>query len=137
MDKLLRPERFDTKPNAQDASKSWRHWLTTFENFVEAIPDEEVNKLNVLRNYVSSEVYQLFCQATTYDEAINLLKSLYVKTPNEIFARHKLATRKQHARESLDEYLQRISIEMKQCEMRLLLDYYLRTYVSVCWKIKL
>ena len=113
MDKVLRPERFDTKPNARDASKSWRHWLTTFENFVEAIPNEEVNKLNVLINYVSSEVYQLFYEATTYDEAINLLKSLYVKTPNEIFARHKLATRKQQPGESLDEYLQELYLVKK------------------------
>ena len=50
MDKVLRPERFD---DAQDASKSWRHGLTTFENFVEVIPDEEVNKLDVLINYMS------------------------------------------------------------------------------------
>ncbi len=106
MDKVLRSERFDTSPNAQDASKSWRHWLATFENFVGVIPGEEVNKLNVLINYVSSDVYQLFCDAATYDEAINLLKNLYVKTPNEIFARHKLATRKQQSGESLDEYLQ-------------------------------
>ena len=115
MDKVLRPERFDTKLNAQDASKSWRHWLTTFENFVEAIPGEEVNKLNVLINYVSSEVYQLFYEATTYDEAINLLKSLYVKMPNEIFARHKLATRKQQPGESLDKYLQELKILSKDC----------------------
>ena len=109
---MLRPERFDTKPNAQDALKSWRHWLTTFENFVEAIPDEEVNKLNVLINYVSSEVYQLFYEATTHDEAINLLKSLYVKKPNEIFARHKLATRNQQPG---DEYLQELKILSKDC----------------------
>ena len=115
MDKVLRPERFDTRPNAQDASKSWRHWLTTFKNFVEAFPDEEVNKLNVLINYVFSEVYQLFYETTTYDEGINLLKSLYVKTPNEIFARHKLATRKQQPGESLDEYLQELKILSKDC----------------------
>ena len=115
MDKVLRPERFDTSPNAQDASKSWRHWLATFENFVAVIPGEEVNKLNVLINYVSSDVYQLFCDAATYDEAINLLKNLYVKTPNEIFARHKLATRKQQSGESLDEYLQELKTLSKDC----------------------
>ena len=113
MEKVLRPERFDRKPNAQDALKSWRHWLTTFENFVEAIPDEEVNKLNVLINYVSSEVYQLFYEATTHDEAINLLKSLYVKKANEIFARHKLATRNQQPG---DEYLQELKILSKDCD---------------------
>ncbi len=113
MDKVLRPERFDTSPNAQDASKSWRHWLATFENFVAVIPGEEVNKLNVLINYVSSDVYQLFCDAATYHEAINLLKILYVKSPNEIFARHKLATRKQQSGESLDEYLQELKTLIK------------------------
>ena len=51
MDKVLRPERFDAKPNAQDASKSWRHWLTTFENFVEAITgriSEQTERFNQL-----------------------------------------------------------------------------------------
>ena len=115
MDKVLRPERFDKSPNAQDASKAWRHWLATFENFVAAIPGERVNKLNVLINYVSSDVYELFCETATYAEAINLLKSLYVKTPNEIFARHKLATRKQQPGESLDEYLQELKILSKDC----------------------
>jgi hypothetical protein len=116
MDKVLRPERFDTRsPNAQDASKAWRHWLATFENFVAAIPGERVNKLNVLINYVSSDVYELFCETATYVEAINLLKSLYVKTPNEIFARHKLATQKQQPGESLDEYLQELKILSKDC----------------------
>ena len=44
-----------------------------------------------------------------------MLKSLYVKTPNEIFARHKLATRKQQPGESLDEYLQELKILSKDC----------------------
>ena len=50
----------------------------TFENFVAAIPsapDEEVNKLHVLINYVTSDVYQLFCEAETYEHAIALLKA--------------------------------------------------------------
>ena len=50
------------------------------------------------------DVYQLFCEAATYEEAITLLKTSYVKTPNEIFARHKLATRKQQIGETLDQY---------------------------------
>ena len=115
MDKVLQPERFDMSPNAQDALKSWRHWLAMLENFVAVIPGEEVNKLNVLINYVSSDVYQLFCDAATYDEAISLFKNLYVKTPNEIFTRHKLATRKQQSRESLDEYLQELKTLSKDC----------------------
>ena len=73
MDRVLRPERFDVIPSAQDAAKRWLHWLMTFENFVAAIPsapDARVNKLHVLVNYVTSDVYQLFCEAETYEEAI-------------------------------------------------------------------
>ncbi len=78
MDKVVRPERFDVIPSAQNAAKRWLHWLMTFENFVAAIPsspDTQVNKLRVLVNYVTSDVYQLFCVAETYEEAITLLKT--------------------------------------------------------------
>ena len=44
-----------------------------------------------------------------------MLKTLYVKTPNEIFARHKLATRKQQAGETLDQYLQELKLLSKDC----------------------
>ena len=118
MDKVLRSERFDVIPSAQDAAKRWLHWLMTFENFVTAIPsapDEEVNKLI---NYVTSDVYQLFCEAETCEEAIALLKTLYIKTPNEIFARHKLATRKQQIGETLDQYLQELKLLSKDCNFR-------------------
>ncbi|XP_046845651.1 uncharacterized protein LOC124439469 [Xenia sp. Carnegie-2017] len=118
MEKVLRPQRFDTNPNAQDAARSWLHWFATFQNFVAAIPNEEVNKLKVLVNYVSADVYQLFCEATTYEEAIELLKNLYVKVPNEIFSRQKLATRKQQSGESQDEYLQELKSLSKDCNFR-------------------
>ena len=94
----------------------------TFENFVAAIssaPDEQVNKFHVLINYVTSDVYQLFCEAETYEEAIALLKTLYIKTPNEIFARHKLATTKQQIGETLDQYLQELKHLSKDCNFRL------------------
>ncbi|XP_046844913.1 uncharacterized protein LOC124438758 [Xenia sp. Carnegie-2017] len=121
MDKVLRPERFDVIPNAQGAAKRWTHWLATFENFIDAIPsipDTRINKLHILVNYVTSDVYQLFCDTETYDEAITTLKTLYVKPPNEIFARHKLATRKQQAGETLDEYLQELKHLSKDCNFR-------------------
>ena len=121
MDKVLRPERFDVIPSAQDAAKRWLHWLMTFENFVAAIPsapDKEVNKLHVLINYVTSDVYQLFCEAETYEETIALLKTLYIKTSNKIFARHKLATRKQQIGETLDQYLQELKLLSKDCNFR-------------------
>ena len=93
MDKVLRPERFEVLPNSNNAAKRWRHWLKTFKNFSTEVSRnrENLNKLTVLVNYVSSDVYELFNETATYDDALTLLKSLYVKTPNDIYARHALA----------------------------------------------
>ena len=97
---------------------SRRHWLITFENFLTALPQQGLNKLRVLVNYVSPDVYELIGEAETYEEAIDTLKALYVKTPNEILARHSLATRKQQMGESLDEYLQALKTLSKDCNFR-------------------
>ena len=45
-------------------------------------------------------------ESQTYEQAIAALKMLYVKTPNIIYARHILATRRQKEGESLDSFLQ-------------------------------
>ena len=49
MDKVLRPERFDADPNEASSrpTKRWQHWQTTFENFLETIEGDNLNKLNV------------------------------------------------------------------------------------------
>ena len=120
MDKILRAERFDVLPSVELSAKQWLHWLKTFENFLEELGATEdvrdrLNKLTVLINYVSSNVYQLFSEAQTFDEAVTILKALYVKTPNEIYARHALSTRKQQPNEIIDEYLQDLKVISKDC----------------------
>ena len=47
--------------------------------------------------------------------AIQKLKSIYIKSPNIIFARHLLATRKQKPGESLPEFLQALHALSKDC----------------------
>ena len=47
-----------------------------------------------------------------------MLKTLYIKTPNEIFAHHKLATRKQQIGKTLDQYLQGLNLLSKDCNFR-------------------
>ena len=37
MDKHLRPQRFDTEPNSNNAEKEWRHWYRTFINFLNEV----------------------------------------------------------------------------------------------------
>ena len=53
-----------------------------------------IDELNLLINLISPPVYEYIADFTTYDEAISKLNELYIKPSNEIFTRHKLATRK-------------------------------------------
>ena len=118
MDRLLKPERLDTDTNSSSASKEWTHWLKTFQNFMSVLPTEGLNKLCVLTNYVTPKIYESFAECATYDEAIQTLEALFVKPTNEIFARHRLATRCQHAGETLDEYLQALKTLSKDCNFK-------------------
>ena len=47
-----------------------------------------------------------------------ILEKLYVKMPNEIFARHLLATRRQQSGESLHEFLLELRRLSKDCNLK-------------------
>ena len=137
MDKYLKPSRFDCDPNAVGADKQFKHWLATFKNFISTItiPTTTANtatpaatdgedgntattasggsdkKLEMLMNYVAANVFDYIHDCDTYDNAIETLTNIYVKPVNEIYARYRLATRKQTESESLDAYPRPASIE--------------------------
>ena len=85
-------------------------------------PDENLDKLRILINFVAPEIYELFSDFNNYDEAIAKLKAAYVKTPNKIFARHSLSSRKQRPEESLYEYLRVLTVLSKDFNFKY--DYY-------------
>ena len=118
MDRFLRPERLDTDPSCGTAAQEWTHWLKTFENFLTVLPAEGLNRLSVLTNFVSPRIYGNIVDCTSYEDAIKILKSMYIKPSNEIFARHLLATRRQKAGESLDEFLQALKTLSKDCNFK-------------------
>lgn len=119
MDKLLRPERFDGDPNSPRAAHEWTHWLTTFKNFLSTIEKlEESQKLPLLVNYTSHGIYEYIADCKTYDEAVQVLNTTFVKPKSEIFARHSLFTRKQHVGESVDQYVQALMLLSKDCDFR-------------------
>ena len=60
-------------------------------------------------NYVSSEIFEHIADAASYEDAIAIIKSLYVKQKNEIYNRHVLASRRQTDGESLDQYIQELT----------------------------
>ena len=119
MDKLLKPERFALDPYASSASSDWLHWKRTFDNFIGKVKDiDEDEKLNLLINYIAPSVFEYVSECKTYDEAINILNSTYVKVTNEIYARHKLSNRNQGSGESLDQYIQALKILSKDCNFK-------------------
>ncbi|XP_065055331.1 uncharacterized protein LOC135683878 [Rhopilema esculentum] len=118
MDKILRPERFNADPSDSGARKSWIHWKRTSENFLAVLGEADIDKFGVLTNFVSPTVYEYIEECTTYGSAIETLQNIYVKPTNEIYVRHVLATRRQQAGETLDEYLQALKVLSKECNFQ-------------------
>ena len=121
--KFIKPSVFNADPNSKQASKEWRHRYCTFLNFVNSFPAEPAisneDKLKCLIAHISKDVYDYVSECRTYEEAIQTLERLYVKSCNIIFARHLLMTCKQQQEQSLDDYLQKLKQLAKDCNYRL------------------
>ncbi|KRX75491.1 Retrovirus-related Pol polyprotein from transposon 17.6 [Trichinella sp. T6] len=95
INRFLKPERLDVDPSSPTSSEQWKHWLATFENFLAALPEENLDKKSLLVNFVSPRIYSSIAVSRSYEDAIQSLKSIFEKLVNEIYSRHLLATRKQ------------------------------------------
>ncbi|XP_045139442.1 uncharacterized protein LOC123520861 [Portunus trituberculatus] len=115
MERLLRPERFEGSRDTTPAQ--WTHWLRTFTNFVDSITPAP-DKLKLLINYIAPEAYSHISDCTTYAAAIDILKTVYVKPTNVVFARHQLATRSQRPDESINAFVHSLKILSKDCEFK-------------------
>ena len=118
MDKVPRPEKFCTDPSSVGASKSWILWRRTFENHLAVLVKEGFDKFGALTNLIWPTVLEYLEECAHYESAIANLHNIYVKPANEIYARHQLATRRQQAGESPDEYLQALKIHTKECNLK-------------------
>lgn len=118
MERILRPERLNLCPNEESVGLKWGHWINTFQNFLSSIDTVESDKLKILINFVSPSVYEFISECNTYEDAIEVLKTIYVKPVNEIFARHKLKTRRQEAGEDIDRYLEALKRLSKDCKFK-------------------
>ena len=122
---ILKPSRFDVDPNTPGATKLFKHWLKTQENFLESAATyaraqviEKPNRFKVLCAYVDVSVYELIEDGTDYDVTRLKLQRHYVKQTNVVFLKPLLATRKQKPGESLQEFLQALQIWSKNCKFR-------------------
>ena len=77
--KYLKPERLkDT------SEKAWKHWKKTFENFLSKTNvTEEADKLLLLTDHVTSDVFEHISDAADYTSAIKTLYDLFVH-PNKV-----------------------------------------------------
>ena len=119
----MRPQRLSLDPNSPSAGKKWKHWIRTFENYLASFPERAkdeipVNKLHLLTNSVAYDVYDSIEECFTYKSAIRVLENLYVKTSNEIFARHLLTTAPQVSGQSLNDFVQKLQGLGKDCSFR-------------------
>ena len=71
--------------------------------------------MKALTNCLSYTAYEYIDDCETYDAAIKTLESIFVKTPNEVFARHLLATCKQQSGQTQDEFMQVLRKLSKDC----------------------
>ena len=93
--KVLKPSRLDLDSNSPTAAKEWKHWKRTFDNFIIECGGDAPDKFRSIINFVSHSVFKYVEECQTYERVVETLERLYVKTPNEIFSRHLLITRKQ------------------------------------------
>lgn len=131
MDKILKPKVLHWNPHEEGAASNYRHWKRTFENFVaEIVKDAQtkataanvayipINKLNILTNYVSGDIFEFIEGAELYDDAIEKLNSIYIHKRNELYARYLLSSRKQKPSESLEQYIQALGKLSKDCDFK-------------------
>ena len=103
------------------SSKNFTHWFRSF-SFLRKIIDPNIHtdldKLDTLIDCISSDVYEYIAECDTFDTAVNRLKDLYIQPPDEVFARHLLATCGQKEEENIDEYVQRLQLLAKECHFK-------------------
>ncbi|XP_068204742.1 uncharacterized protein [Palaemon carinicauda] len=99
MAKLLKPSRLDTDPSSSNAAKEWKHWDRTFTNFIEESGDAAPDKLRALVNCVSSSVYELIEDCSTFPVTAEqyrqeLVRDAFINGIASVFIRQQLLENK-------------------------------------------
>ena len=122
MDKLLRPERFDTEPTAPNAEKLYKHWKFCFGNYLQSTssntPENAQQKFFALANSVSALVFDIISDCGDFDSALVALDSAYIKPTNVVYNRHQLMTQKQQPSQSIDGFMQQLDGLAKNCNFQ-------------------
>ena len=140
MDRLLRPKTFEIEPSDPNAEKLYKHWKITFENFLDsclpavtagtpgdepslaaeraAIAANDKKKCQALMNNIAASIWELIGEIESYDGAIKVLDTAYIRPSNVVYNRHQLITSKQNSGQSIDVYLQDLKRMAKNCDFK-------------------
>ena len=102
-------------PNTLSSTKEFKHWFRTFEYYLEVLHKEGLDKLKVLINFISPEIFEYISDRDSYNSATEIIKNIYTKPLSTMFARHLLATCLEQHGETFDEYIQALKILAKDC----------------------
>ena len=139
MDRLLRPKILEIETTTPNAEKLYRHWKTTFENYVnnsltpvaDGTPGDadslaaataaraanDLKKCQALVANVSPNIWELISECTSYTEAIAMLNAAFICPTSVVYNRHQLITTKQEAGQSIDIYVQNLQRIAKSCNL--------------------
>ena len=120
MEKLLKPDKLDIDPNSAEAADEWRHWITSFRGYIDRFskPEEEAERLLALVTCSTAKVFKYFNCCKTYSEAEDALEKLFVKPPNEIFARYLLSSLQQGPNQTLADFKYALINQAKDCNFK-------------------
>ena len=109
------------QPEAPEASRVFSLWLRTVEDFIASLRDDrkegepEINKKRIIISCLFPDVFPFVEEAGDYERIVEILKSVYVKKNNNVYARHLLVSRRQIPTESISEFLQALKSFAKEC----------------------
>ncbi|XP_059824900.1 uncharacterized protein LOC132393533 [Hypanus sabinus] len=119
MESILRPDRLDIDPQSPEASIVFELWFACFQSYLEEIRVTEPATMHkILLPRVSPRVYSLIRDLPTYQGALDSLKRQYLRPVNTVYARHRLATRRQWAGESSAEFVRALQTLVRACDCR-------------------
>ena len=95
----------DTEHSSPTAARDYRHWRTVLLNYMEDFQAKIPNKYQDLFSYIKSSEFRYIEWYIYFEVAIEKTgHPFHKKTPNEVFSRYMLATRRQKPGESLYEF---------------------------------
>ena len=118
MERLTKPERLSVDPNNPEGAKQWKHWVRTFENYIESVEqarpegDLPVNKLQLLINSIDFKVYDYIkdCALNTLQKNCCLNQCNYSRRRN---CSSKLNEIMQTTKEQISQHLPPLSRKQK------------------------